>query len=659
MKTKLLLSFVALFAVNVSIFAQAPDGLTCETAIPVDKSFEGTIPAAGTYYYSASTYDLPLTCYFYPEESIRQAPEIYVDFTCQPGVYEDPNLQEMIFSAAGWGIETPIYFPFNRSLDDEGREVYILSIDESYRELMSLFYITYEVDAIVKVVAPSAGTVMLSPDTTFKSCVENSTWLKLPSTVATVANFESEPYVLPLSEWKNDSIQFLWTGTNTPVSVWIGKECDFKLTTTGDSAAIAQFVLEPNAGNDEHIYSMTKQEVNDFISQHGLGGIYYLKVVAAEAAELIVEKKPLSPEMQKAIPLQLDQAVPVNVDDQVYYFPINWGNYSMYWDFATMANVIAYFSNNVTFEAGSDDPSVFATYQVPLVGDRRELKLSSNQMYSICSNANGDHVFVKFIAKQPTTFTPSLWSAGYCAENTNELYLNQMTSLKGNSTSTAWRVNMEQWAQQDVKLYWNGNGSIKIFLGDTCKGYTLSKDNQHVKYYGEVTVATNGSRDTLTITKSELENLVQYADGDSYLYFRFNNRNTGNLEVLAEVPEPVIPTPTSPCVTNSIELKANVPLTLNLDSAFTVYRINYSEWVTTGATLTWNGTEPLHTFVAETCEFAVAPYNKFVHAYVSVPAEGSAVLDAAKLAEMAAYVDEDGYLYIRFLTEKEGILEVK
>jgi hypothetical protein len=161
----------------------------------------------------------------------------------------------------------------------------------------------------------------------------------------------------------------------------------------------------------------------------------------------------------------------------------------------------------------------------------------------------------------------------------------------------------------------------------------------------------------LTITKTELENLVQYADADGYLYFRFNNRNTGNLEVLADVVEPVFPT--SPCVANSIELKANDQLTLNLDSAFTVYRINYNEWVATGATLTWNGTEPLHTFVAETCEFAVAPYNKYVHAYVSVPTEGVAVLDAAKLAEMAAYVDEDGYLYIRFLTEKEGVLTVK
>jgi hypothetical protein len=29
------------------------------------------------------------------------------------------------------------------------------------------------------------------------------------------------------------------------------------------------------------------------------------------------------------------------------------------------------------------------------------------------------------------------------------------------------------------------------------------------------------------------------------------------------------------------------------------------------------------------------------------------------MAALAEFVDEDGYLYIRFLTEKEGVLEVK
>jgi hypothetical protein len=110
-------------------------------------------------------------------------------------------------------------------------------------------------------------------------------------------------------------------------------------------------------------------------------------------------------------------------------------------------------------------------------------------------------------------------------------------------------------------------------------------------------------------------------------------------------------------VLGSIELKAGDQLTLNLDSAFTIYRIKYAEFAAQDRTLTWTGAEPLHTFVAETCTFAVAPYNKYVHVYVPVREEE--VLTAAKLAELAEFVDEDGYLYIRFLTEKEGVLTVK
>jgi hypothetical protein len=125
--------------------------------------------------------------------------------------------------------------------------------------------------------------------------VENSTWLTLPSSVTTQANYASDSYVLPLADCKNDSIQFRWTGTSTPVSLWIGETCDFKLSTTGDSAAIAHILLQPNAGNEEHIYAMTKNEVNDFISQYGLGGIYYVKMMAGETAEVVLEKKPMIP----------------------------------------------------------------------------------------------------------------------------------------------------------------------------------------------------------------------------------------------------------------------------------------------------------------------------------------------------------------------------
>ena len=66
-----------------------------------------------------------------------------------------------------------------------------------------------------------------------------------------------------------------------------------------------------------------------------------------------------------------------------------------------------------------------------------------------------------------------------------------------------------------------------------------------------------------------------------------------------------------------------------------------------------------YTFVAETCQFAVAPYNKYVVNYITIPANGELVLDANKLSEFADKVDDAGYLYIRFLTEKEGKLTVE
>ena len=71
-------------------------------------------------------------------------------------------------------------------------------------------------------------------------------------------------------------------------------------------------------------------------------------------------------------------------------------------------------------------------------------------MNVLCEDATGDHVFVKFVAAQNTNITPSLWSVGPCAENADELFVNDSVHLQRNATSTAWRVNINQWSKQDV-----------------------------------------------------------------------------------------------------------------------------------------------------------------------------------------------------------------
>ena len=199
---------------------------------------------------------------------------------------------------------------------------------------------------------------------------------------------------------------------------------------------------------------------------------------------------------------------------------------------------------------------------------------------------------------------------------------------------------------------WTGASSIPSYFADACE-FTLSSSNSHVMTYKNVK-----AKGSLTLTPDNMQSWASRVDEDGFVYVRFNPNNQGRVTFTSSKPaeeDPVIPT--DPCVINSLEIKAGDQLTLNLDSAFTIYRIEYAAWKDKGISLSWTGTTDLHTFVAETCTFAVAPYNKYVHVYV--PVQGEHTLDAAAMADLAAYVDENGYLYIRFLTEKEGVLEVK
>ena len=530
MKNITILFAAMLLLASTTLFAQEPDGLTCENAIPVDTSYVGSVPAAGTYYYSASTYDLPMTCYFYPETTIDQAPKIYVDFTCTPGVYDDPNIVEMLKVGTGWGISLPLILTFSDEYDANYNKYYSLTIGESYRELMAQYNVTYNVEAFVQLVAPCAGEIRMAPDTTFKACVENSIWLNMPDTIVTGLQYESDSYVLPFAEWKNDSIRFRWTGSNAPATVWIGEDCNFEMKLTGDNCALDMFVLHPDAGNEENIRNFSKQEILDYISLFGKGGVYYMRTVCAEEGELIIEKKPMDEAMAKAIPMALDQAseVAANATEQVYYFPATWQNHSVLWTSTSSKQLTAQFSTSIDFT------TIVDTYTFA-----NELSLSKKQMKAICSEAT-ENVFVKFISSVPTTITPILWAAGPCAENADELFANDSVRLQRNATSTAWRVNIEQWAKQDVKLYWKGTSSMKIFLCDTCTGFTLNKSNQHVKLYKEITIANDGSRDTLTLTKDELAAVAQYADADGFMYFRFNNSATGSMIVMADVETPEV-----------------------------------------------------------------------------------------------------------------------
>ena len=649
---KKLFSVLLCVTCALTLLAQTPDGLTCENAIRVDSTYTGRIPAPGTYYFTAWTYDLPLTCYFYPTEEVVTELYLDIDFSCTSGEYSDPNIKELVDETMGWGIQMPIRFDkFNEGNDQNGKKYYSISVEEIYRDMMSNFGITYNVQAFVKVVTSSAGSITMSPDLTFRNCVESAKWVELNDTLPVSMVSNDDVFVLPLPEWKNDSIRLVWTG-KSPVQLWIGDDCDFDLKLTGSNKALKNYEISPDAGNNENILVLTRQEIADLINLVYNGGYAYVRIVSAEDATIIVEKQPIQGPMADAIRLEFNQPAPVKANDvkQVYYFPASWKVRDLLLTSDKKTAMTAYFYGDVELT------KPLAAYDFSTIDNQTALGISVKELDDLLKNYTEEYVFVTFNAANNTAVTPSKWEVCPCVQTTSRVDLGDTIALKARST-VSYRVDYNTWSKNNVTIKWSAKNKMKLAVADTCAGFTIAETDPRVLLYKLYENSSSKQLDSIVITGEQIRNWADRVDENGFLYLRCNANVAGSMIISYEPDQTIVPT--SPCVANSIELKANDQLTLNLDSAFTIYRINYNEWVATGATLTWNGTEPLHTFVAETCEFAVAPYNKYVHAYVTVPADGVAVIDAAKLAEMAAYVDEDGYLYIRFLTEKEGVLTVK
>lgn len=637
----------------LTLFAQTPDGLTCETAIPVDKSYQGSIDAPGVYYYTAWTYDLPLTCYFYPTSEVDSL-YLDIDFTCTPGVYDDPNIKELLDETMGWGVKVPMRFDdFIKEVDEYGRLRYSLSVSHVYRDLMGNFGISYDVQAIVKVKTTAAGEIRMEPDLAFRTCVESSKWVNLPDTISVSMLSADDTYVLPLSDWQNDSVRFIWKGQNAPIQMWIAEDCDFELKLTGENAALKCYEIRPDAGNGENIFVMTRQDIVDLIDFANNGGVLYMRAITAEDAELIVEKQPIQGPMADAIRLEFNKpaAVQANNVQQVYYFPATWKQRDLLLSSEKNTAITAYFYGDVNLT------QPLCAYDFSTIDNETYLGISVKELGDLLKNYKEEYVFVVFNAQQNTTITPAKWEVCPCVQTTSRVDLGDTVALKARTT-VSYRVDYNTWSKNNVTIKWSAKNKMKLAVADTCAGFTLADTDPHVLQYKLYENSSSKQLDSIVITGETIRTWADRVDENGFLYLRCNANIAGSL-IISYEPDPTVQPeePSSPCVANSIELKANDQLTLNLDSAFTIYRVNYAEFAAQDRTLTWTGAEPLHTFVAETCTFAVAPYNKYVHVYVPVREEE--VLTAAKLAELAEFVDEDGYLYIRFLTEKEGVLTVK
>lgn len=631
--------FLALTVVLFAVTAVAQTGLTCNDPIPVDKNYQGKVNGPCELWYTANTYDLPLHVYFSPDSAgSKISPEVYVDFTCEPGVYDDSKLDSLLTKVSIFGIELPMEFMCD-GVFRNGKQEWDLSVSKTYREQLAESGITYNVKALIRVVYFESGSISLTPDTSFTSCMNNE-YVQLGDTIDILPNDSDRVFVMPFADWQNDSIQFVWEGEQE-VNVWLAVQyCEFTPSNT------SSFVWDTYNLTSEVSHKLQSQQIVDIIKEHKEGGVYYGKVIAPVAGKLVVEKIPMAPIKGGATLLEYGKAVEVTDANQLFCFPRTWT--STEFISTSRRSIVMYMSATPDFTPSIDDANLIANHSFSQIEGQYCNYISNTEMSDILESVDEDYVYVRFQCEAQTTIAVAPWDASSCANKSLMIRPNQTFTVAANSKNTNYRILYNDWKNCNVTIEWSGTSTIKTYIADTCS-FNLSKTNKRVLQYAEIKKGKTFEIDTATIAS-----WVSRVDDDGYLYVRFDSSKKGNVKFAAEKLEE----PTNECVENSIKLNAGDEFVLDLDSAFTVYCINYAEWVNKNITFRWSGEESLHTFVAETCQFAVAPYSKYVVNYITIPANGELVLDANRLSEFADKVDDAGYLYIRFLTEKEGILSV-
>ena len=399
--------FSALALVLFATSMMAQSGLSCDDPIPVDKNYKGKVDGPCELWYTANTYDLPLHVYFSPDSAGSEwSPEVYVDFTCEPGVYEDSKLDSLLNKMSIFGVGLPIEFMCD-GVFRNGKQEWDLSVSKSYREQLAESGITYNVKALVRVVYFESGSISLTPDTTYSSCMDNE-YVQLGDTIEILPNDSNRVFVMPFTDWQKDSIQFTWVGEQE-ANIWLAvQECRFVPNES------SYYVFDMYATSDGNPYKLQQQQIVDIIKNNKNGGIYYGKVVAPVAGKLVVEKIPMAPIQGGATLLEYGVEVNVNDENQLFCFPRTWGAT----EFISSANkeLTMFMATGPNFNAKEDDSNIVAYHDFSSEMNIYHNYISLAEMQNLMQDIIGDYVYVRFRCATATTITPHVWDASVCAD---------------------------------------------------------------------------------------------------------------------------------------------------------------------------------------------------------------------------------------------------
>ena len=527
--------YIALALVLFATSMVAQSGLTCEDAIPVDKSYTGKVDGACELWYTAWTYDLPMHVYFIPDNSIYDyGPEVEIDFTCEYGDYShDQKLDSVLKILEVMGVTMPVEFMCSEA-GAEGKREWTLSIGEVYREQMTEYGLIHNIQAVVKVRFFESGTISLTPDTAFQSCIEYGHYVNLGDTIDIDANDTESVLVLPYSEWQNDSVRFVWIGEES-ASVWVAEEeCQFTPT---DANVYVRAKYELDNNTSKKLYPVDfKDAIDNWIGS----GIYYAKVLSQGPGRLVVERIPLGEIQGDAILLKHGESIALQANDnRVFCFPKTWKSTEFLAN--TQYLMAMHVSNTPYFTPG--DANVISKYAFSKVENNRLLQLSVGDITSLAKSAKDDYLYVRFVSNRATTLTPSLWNVSSCIEQT-KLISSGERFVYSSSDKSVYRMRYEDWADYPFTIAWAQKGGMSVYFASYCNFMTTDPERLAV-----VSISANSSKQ---VTKDVVDSWKSSLESDGFIYVRLNSSRQGYITFTSTKPEPIIPDPIYTTISESV-----------------------------------------------------------------------------------------------------------
>ena len=541
-------------------------GSSCTDAIPMGDNYRAEVQSGQTIWYSAWTFDLPMTVTFAPKFGKNEpAPEVEMDFTCLPGYYKDTILCSMFCKTSG-GSGVSIDMPHKPKLStntlEDGTFVYYLSLGKKYRDLILQMGISYNLEVYVKVTYKCDGTISLAPDNLFTNCVDKAKFMRIGDskndTVHVKANDKKRHVIIPYVQWQEDTIIYKWTGT-APCTMTVANTCEFDPLNKLDDNIIQ---MEENIQSGDSV----KTEATDIYKWvhnplfPNEAGMYFAKFYTEGTGTMKITKAKQAVPDGKATLLRFGKTYALDANTTaIFAIPRSW-NVDVRFTTPTSHMFGMVISPTTNFEADA-----LKTYSFDRAAESGHwLGILGSELETFWTKvpASRHYLYIRFSCTEATTITPERWNVSDCYASTIKNVVVPGSEITIKKQSEVYRMSYPQWKGGNMTIKFALNNDCFVYLADTCG---MARTNENAPYWFKYKAKVKSSQ-PLVITAEEIaswENRERIRrEGYFYaIFYTEANSTNRKLTFTTEAPEetdPVYPASTVSVVCDGTKVVVNV-----------------------------------------------------------------------------------------------------